>query len=378
MACSIYTSVVPSASVGPVLTSNAIYGGHLADLAKAHEGENLEERPSADIQFLSEHYPNNFEIPDLDAQIERFLAMPQPVPAPKHTLWIFSFGTWDIWNLSAFSRKAAESQVDIIVNHLFSRIEKLYVESLNPHSSAFSDFWSNSTTKDIQRLANPDSAAKLDPRQLENFRILIPELFDITLTPIWDIRRDPPFPHTKGEQMRNAAHLTEYWNSKVSHELKKWTEKGQQRPEGVEAATVAQVLPGKAGSPPVKYTPPENNAAETTVVYAPYPRRSGVQSPSIKTILSIMTEEGMQRAGLQDAKGRGGKPATASMRFPDVWTPCLPGGLNMDGINFGGPEECSEPSNHLFYDRFTMNQKAIDNVAAEAAKKVREDLFKSR
>lgn len=372
--------MVPGPSAGPALTSNAIYSNYMLATQAVHKSSDVKEHPAKDVKYLQEQYPVSDKIPDLDAQIEQFLSMPINSTPPRQTLWVFTFGTWDIWNLAAFPRQSGETQVEALVAFIFSRIETLYLKALNPESAAFSDFWSNMANAEIQRLTSSETA--VDSKRLENFRILIPELFDITLSPAWAGRLDPPLPHTKSEQMRNAAYLTKRWNRLVKEKLNEWVAKGQSQPENLDTEGIAhKVRPEStvAGFSVLKYLPsalrPSPEDKQEDILYAPYPRRSGVQSPSIGPILDIMTEEGMQQTGTHDGNGRGTEPESGSMRFPDVWTPCTSSGMKMSWIGGDIKGQCDVPKNHLFHDRFTINQRAIDNVAKEAAKKTLEDLF---
>ena len=67
--------------------------------------------PGTNYTFLSEGYPVRWDVPDLKAQVDQFLSLPKPALPPNETLWIFSFGTWDIWSLAAFPR-----------NEIFARV----------------------------------------------------------------------------------------------------------------------------------------------------------------------------------------------------------------------------------------------------------------
>lgn len=378
-------SLVPPSDGNPALLSNSIYSGRIKQTLETAKDKNIAKNPAFDLEYLNQQYPAFDQIADLDAQINKFLALPPPSRAPRQTLFVFTFGTWDIWNLAAFPRKDGEQTVEALIGHLFNRIEKLYVKALNPKSSAFSDFWSNSTKEETAILTAQDAANRVDKRRLESFRILIPKLFDVTLSPAWHTRPVPPFPHSTAEQMRNAVYLTERWNKRVSDELHKWTEKAGAKPEGVDAEAMEDAaVQVPAMDSLLKYLPPAlqpdslKDKGLNDVLVVPYPRRAGVMSDPASAVLNAMTEEEMQRSGLQDAKGRGSMSPTASMRFLDVWTACMPGEMQIAGALTDTVDVCATPENHLFYDSYTVSQRAIDHIAMDTAVSVLDKLFPPR
>ncbi|PNY25051.1 Uncharacterized protein TCAP_05009 [Tolypocladium capitatum] len=383
--CSSLLSFVPNGGSRPGLTSNGLYGNELHVL---EQHVNTSKHPAPDYGFIPEQYPVPMQTPDLEAQIQQFLALPPPTIATRHTLWVFTFGTWDIWNMAALPRKSGEDLVHALASHLFSQIELLYRKSLNPASVAFSDFWFNATKSDIYRLAGPNAADRIDERELESFRVVIPELFDITLTPGWHRRPAPPAPHSKAEQMRNANFLTRRWNSRIKTELESWKAKRRARPEGIEEEGIEETAEFPRRGSILDYLPvtlrqqrvrKSEADKDDEIVYAPYPRRAGVQANSARAILDAMTEEEMQRSGLRDAKGRGTLPINGTMRFIDVWTPCVASTVGVVGVERGPDDEgCSSPDDHLFHDAFTVGQRAIDALTQLTAEQVSKDLFISR
>lgn len=372
----------------PGLTSNGLYGNELHMLEQQMNTADLSKSPASDYGFVLEQYPVPVQTPDLEAQIQLFLSLPPPAIATRHTLWVFTFGTWDVWNLAALPRKSGEDLVGSLASHMFSQIELLYRKSLNPASVAFSDFWSNATKEEIDRLADPKAGGRIDERELESFRVVIPELFDITLAPGWQKRPAAPAPHSKAEQMRNAGFLTKQWNSRIKEELESWKAKGRARPAGVEEEGVKETIEVPRTGSILEYLPaalrPQRGQKgegdkDHDVVYAPYPRRAGVQANSAGAILDAMTEEEMQRSGLRDGKGRGTLSINATMRFVDVWTPCTASTVGVVGVERGPDDEgCSSPHDHLFHDAFTVGQRAIDALAHLMAEQVSKDLFVSR
>ncbi|RCI14173.1 hypothetical protein L249_6070 [Ophiocordyceps polyrhachis-furcata BCC 54312] len=334
LGCSSYVSLVPPAGSSHGLTSNGIYADELGKLQKRMKETDVAKSPAWNYSFVSEQYPVPAQTPDLEAQVKRFLsrrpaaAATSAVVAPHRTLWVFTFGTWDVWNLAALPRELGERAVDALVLHLFSQIELLYGESLHGRSIAYSDFEAR-----VAKPADPGAGP-------ESFRVVIPDLLDVTLMPGWQRRPDPPAPHSKAEQMRNAAFLTRQWNSKVAQELERWVAKGKTK------SAVGEE--GKEGDlrKPIK----------GQLMNPPYPRRTGLRSTPAATILDTMTEQEVQRSREQ---------ATATV-FLDVWKPCVE-----------GDETCSTPDTHLFHDAFTVGQRMAEGAARMTAEKISRELMAS-
>lgn len=350
-----------------------IYQSEVEELRRKSEETDLLKEPSSDYLWLSEQYPVPSEAPNLEQQIDDFLSLPVPDEVPRQTLWVFTFGTWEIWNLAALPVDSSRKMVEKMADKLIEQLEKLNFKSTDSGSAAFSDFWCNATDAEVKKLSAPNAADKVDVRRLECFRVLLPELFDVSLAPGWQDRPTPPYPHTKGEHMRNAAVLTKHWNSQMKEKLKDWELKGAARPnvtqddDGTLQVAQPEENKGKKGEENKKH-----GRAKRDVVYAPYPRRMGHQSRFAMEIVESMTEEEMRRADLEDSKGHGTWPLNNTMRFTDVWKPCLT--VSEDGK--GLRDECGSPDDHLFYDRFTIGQRATNEIARKTADDVVQAMFR--
>ncbi|UKZ73411.1 hypothetical protein TrVFT333_001058 [Trichoderma virens FT-333] len=365
--CHSVLSFVPPIESQPGLTSNSIYGTEIRALEMFNEQANITEKPALDNFYIPEQYPVPTKTPDLGAQVQRFLTMSPKIP-PRETLWVFTFGTWETWNMASLPRETGERLIDASVADIFTQVELLYRKSLNPKSPAFSDFWSNFTKEEIKALTHPDPANKPDERKMESFRVVIPQLFDITLAPGWQNR---PFllTRTRGAQM-------EFWRRK-----------GDSKPEGIEEEGIDTASSIPTMSSLLRYLPEslqpqeKNNtgeAANDDFIYAPYPRRLGFQTTLAKSVLDAMMEEEMQRSGLRDSKGRGSRPANDVMRFLDVWTPCISNARAVTGVSTSQPsQECEVPNDHLFYDEFTFGERAREELAKQTSDQIRQYLFAS-
>lgn len=366
-------------------------------MLKVTSDSNIYEKPALDYSYLSSQYPTPFDVPDLAAQVAQFLAMPQPEAIPRETLWIFTFGTWDIWRLAAMPRKVSEKIIDKIVEHMFSQAELLYGKSLDDKSIAYSDFWSNATNSQVKELTATDAVDKVDERKFESFRVLMPKLFDVSLTPGWNDRADPPFPNSITEQQRNAAELTNSWNSVIEDSIGVWRQKAIKGPTAATTAAASAAAEdgekevrkenktrsgrtkrdGQAGDPEEITSPGTNKTTDEQkprVIYAPYPMRNGLQLDPVRNILDAMTEEDMHRVGVRDMKGRGTLSHNDTMRFIDIWTSCVKtqtSNSTADGDTFHA--NCQTPEDHLFYDSFTVSERMIK----QASKSMAEDILKN-
>jgi hypothetical protein len=344
------------------------------------------DNPASDYLFVGEQHPVPVHTPDLDAQLDQFLALPPTAEASLDTLWIFSFGTWDVWKLAAMPLQSGEKVVDAVSAHMFNKIEFLYRKSLDPRTTAFSDFWSNSTEEEFKELTDFDAAATVDKRTLESFRILIPQLLDVSLTPGWHNRVSPSVPHSSAEQTRNSALLTERWNSKIRQQMDDWNNKGQASPEGMENDNLLTEI-GVAPKAPFflenqpsilrETNPDKEKPFDANVVYVPFPQRLGLHSKSADAILETMMEEDMERAGAVDSQGRGASAEGDVLHFSDVWTPCIPSNprTSEDSPERQQLAECKVPDQHLFYTPFTVGQRTIDEVVRRTADAIWEGLI---
>ncbi|KAH6604937.1 hypothetical protein Trco_006644 [Trichoderma cornu-damae] len=385
--CRSVLSFVPPIDSLPGLTSNSLYSTEIRALELFAEQANITGKPALNTSYIPEQYPVPVETPDLEVQVQRFLNMAPPKIPPRETLWVFTFGTWETWNLASLPRDAGERLIDASVSILFSQIELLYRKSLNPNSPAFSDFWSNITREEIQALTHPAPESKPDERKTESFRVVIPQLFDITLAPGWQNRPLPSLPQSRGVQLRNAAYLSQRWNAQVSQRLEEWRRKANAKPDGVEDEGIDVAVSVPTMNSLLRYLPEplrpkqtddDGEVIDEDVIYAPYPRRLGLQSALVGSVLDAMTEEEMQRSGLKDSRGRGTMPADCSMRFFDVWTPCAADNRAIVGIDTPhSDQQCDAPNDHLFYDGFTFGERAKEELAKKTSQQVLEQLFMS-
>jgi hypothetical protein len=337
--------------------------------------------------FLREQYPAATEIPDLAAQVRAFLSLKKPKYSPRETVWVFSFGAWDVWSLAALPQDQAKDTVDALVLVLFSQVEVLYEQSLQQNSVAFSDFWEYSDTSVLEKLNDPNQTATVSPFLRENFRVLIPELFDISLTPGWhDLRPAPPGPHSKAEQMRNAAFLTSYWNRAINRAMFEWVRTSEWN---FNATADAEV---KSWKSLLKYLPSLTGSKdEGASLLVPYPPRMGAQY-GLPGFIEAIREQQLRQAEIADHARHGSRPANASIRFNEVWEPCVRDGVSGEsvagksdqkdeesakdgeGSRMNGTTTCDTPDDYLFFSPFTVAERAKREIGLQAARLVTREL----
>ena len=217
--------------------------------------------------FLPELYPVSWQLSDLSNQVTEFLAMKKPKHASMETLYVFSFGTWDIWSLAAMPKDIGARAVESMVEHIFVEVERLYASSLDPNSIAWSSSSAGAndpapsdaaatTTENAGPDAKPTPKGHEDEEKSKKkppkpFRILIPELFDPTLTPGWfSDRPQAPLVHNSAEQLRHAVQLTDHWNSQIHHMAESWIEDPEGVLEQAEAGAKKKDAPTGNDNPP--------------------------------------------------------------------------------------------------------------------------------
>ena len=427
------------------MTSNGLYA------AAVDEALN-ETSPSAgqDYSFLPEKFPVTWDLPDISDQVSAFLSMEKPEQAPGETLWVFSFGTWDIWSLASMPRVTSTHAIDVMVEHIFREMERLYLHSLDEDSIAWSDsslpmpsegaesgstrhstlpagFNVTAVTDGIETGSKETGSKETGSKETartKHFRVLVPKLFDPTLTPGWhSARPEVPSVHSKAEQLRNAVLLTDLWNAYLHSRLREWVD--TPGPE-VEAEDDAEDEDPEAEEP------------------LQLPQRDAISYDLPAYLMEMIIEGQLRSAGVNDSKGMGSSMPT-NQTFREVRLPCVSDASAPDdaedAVYTGGeitdaeeatytggettnaeetPEAtpttttvtsseapqsppstrhrrvetaqddddddedgtadaeptaalqvCSSPRDHLFFTAFALSQRAIADVAGEAAGMVR-------
>ncbi|KAF5027189.1 hypothetical protein F66182_677 [Fusarium sp. NRRL 66182] len=377
--CSSHVSFITKSQPNRGLLSNSLYAKGVQRLLDVTQHTDVKQKPALDFDYIHEQYPAPFRVSDLSSQVQSFLDMPPPDDTPRETLWIFSFGTWEIWNMAAMPRAESEAIISSMVKVILDQAELLYQKSLDPVSNAYSDFWTNATEAQIRDLTAPGALDKVDRRKFESFRILAPMIFDVSLTPGWRSRSKPPAPNSLAEQTRNAAELTMYWNQEIDFAIAEWKERTTKSPKTI-SSEEGQGSNKKRSDNTETAVQGEATNGNDRVIQAPYPMRNGLALDIGKEVLNVMKENAMRQAAVVDMKGRGGgSDSNASMQFSDIWTPCV--NAETADLSVEKPKmalECEDANDHLFYDSFTISQRAMKGVVKALLGEITKELFDTK
>lgn len=329
--------VPPPDSTPWSLSSNEVYAQGIDSVFNETDGQ---EGPGHDYSYLTQYYPAQWKAWDLKEQIDMFLAMPKG-KTPQKTLWVFSFGGWDVWSLSALPVAQGKESVDAMTREIFEQVERLYTASLDPNSIAYSHTTvlkqaphvSSSPAKSAEPQAQPDSqplvrddvpaddsvapasaapqpatttAAMIEEVNTNDpgtFDVLIPRVLDPSLLPGWrDLRPRIPSVHSKAEQMRNAAILTAEWNDRIGDRMIDWVEKAEaEKNEDFHIDDTAAAA-----------------AAASSIIN---PVRDGFAYNLAAFVIDRILERQMVNGRVKDGDGRGDIEIDEGYR--DVRNPCL-------------------------------------------------------
>lgn len=395
------------------LTSNKLYAEAVDSMVEKAKEDSA---PARDFSFVSAAYPTRWEAPDLAAQVASFLGRPKPARPPKETLWVFSFGFWDVWSLSAYPYEVADGMISSFVAELFYHIDTIYAASLDNQSVAFSDYATMPASAGSGDANSHD--LPWDDASTEPFRVVLPLLLDPSLVPGWHLDRpEAPHMHPKSEQIRNAVRLTKRWNEIVLFEMEGWTKKNaelvvEDSAEGAvqdAAADTAQNSGSGAGSggktDEQRTSPPVNVSEKKRRAMSPIPGEptSGTEKSSSDAntgevwsgrtlwrdaiifrpseyIMDAVIDGQMHAIGTMDKNGFGEFPKAESFR--EVQQPCIL--LSGDGTLANTTTEdgespvaqtsdvatgsvCDSPDDHLFLTPFNLGRRAIKELGRISA-----------
>ena len=357
------------------MVSNVIYHEAVEQLSN----ETREESGwTSDYTLQTEMYPVPWNLPDLGRQITTFLSTPIPATPLSDTLWVFSLGTWDVWYLATLPMDQSKPLLRKLSEHVFEQVERLYQSSLKEGSPAWSGVKQGTQTSTLdsdteasKAASETKGAAASNRTRSENFRIIVPKLFDPTLTPGWRLMRPKlsssgTASHPMAEQMRNAAALTDEWNYQLGIKLVEWI--GLSEPDAADKPIAAK------------------SNADTPARGPGHPLRDAIGYDMPKYIIdTIFQAQFRDEEPADDALNNllGGVNSTArhdapeqSPRYEEVTHACIePSLLDEQEGNFDRDEDqqpivCVEPHQHLFFTPFTLESAAIEHIAREVAERV--------
>lgn len=413
--CSTYISLVPKPPSRSML-SNDLYAAAVDKVVKASPSK-ASASPGLDYSFYPKHFPVPSNAPDFSKQVTEFLSRPTPRESPKETIWVLNFGHWDVWNLAALPLQVSQTVIDGMVADVVVNIERLYKASSNETSIAYSNIQARTESASpalLPKLQKPaltvgDGAMAVpDEQAAQSFRVIVPMIFDPTLTPGWKTERPVlPTAHSKAEQMRNAATLTERWNNKLQNAIEDWV-KFDEREAKLEAQRQHDAETSKPTTTTARFTAdPAAATATATPTAAPAPIRDAIIYDLQEYVAEMIAERQLRNQGYVDQKGVGGR--AEEKMFREVASPCI--NATMYGLNAakswpasprddedddyepatrrrsrraarsltaaaqdkGSPQissVCQEPREHLFYGPLALSYRAIDEIGKETAELV--------
>ncbi|KAK5658657.1 hypothetical protein OQA88_2053 [Cercophora sp. LCS_1] len=367
--CSTYLSFVPQESQAHSVVSIGLYAEGLDQAANFTE---MRLGPGQDYGFQPDMYPVVWKLADLEKQVSSFLAIPKPETPPRETLWVFSFGTWDVWSLASLPLAISRPLVERMTEHIFDQAERLYQSALDENSIA----WSGLST-DEETVNSTATGQGRRARETDMFRIMIPKLFDPSLTPGWaNARPKLAEVHSKAEQMRNAFILTGEWNAHLQTKLSVWVNgpRLEDNKHDERVADLVDSLETNAGV--TEYFEGVVAALQAAARTGQIKRRSATKKVPVRDgflydlpeyLLDAMADSQLRSVGLEDGNGIGANPRGES--FGDVSKPCSAGSGRAEKGDSPtwSAKICEAVQDHLFSTPFTVAPRAIREVGLFAA-----------
>lgn len=318
-------------------------------------------------------------LPDLEAQVKSFIAQPQPRHKFGETIFVLSFGTWDIWHYASLDYKKAQEAQNKAVEEIFAQLDTLYAH----HRETLE------ATHIIEKPQN-ESHAVAEPQ----FRVVLSKLFDPTMLPGWLSQRPIPLkPSTVAENQKNAIHLMRDWEFKVENSIKPWF---ASMPEASTSNTWADPEDKTSGdgrretgqSESMRIT--NKGGSEILKIDIPRPQKDIYYYDLNRFLTEIMLEHQLEDEGLSDASGLGTKESP----YISVFDPCVGDDsgdnweetgerrrgvgeakdmkerINRPDIN--GLTVCDSPDDYLFWDDFSIGRKVKERVGKEIAGMIRQ------
>jgi hypothetical protein len=324
-------------------------------------------------------------LPDLATQIQSFISLPVPKQQPKETLFVLSFGFWDVYDFARMDFAVAQNATDRSINAIFEQLDVLYlhfVEKLYPPGTS-------------ETPAPVTNATEAEDPLHPTFRVILPRLFDPTLLPGWLSQRPLPLsPSSIAEQQKNAVYLTERWNSLMENKMGAWI--NSPPPVSASSAVVKSAEMKEASRTDVRHSEPSSKAEDEfdQGISEAEPVKEHIQPSALSEkdmfyydmpnyLLSIIVEHNLEREGLSDSNGLG----KGSSPYDSVYSPCVRdsevhdeekrrslGRRGDEGSDGGDVEEedeyeerngmlvCREPEDFLFWDAWGLGPSAKKEI----------------
>ncbi|KAK7977717.1 hypothetical protein PG988_005207 [Apiospora saccharicola] len=343
--CASYLSYIPPIGrAGGSVVSNLVYE---TTLNHTLASRNTSSGAAYDYSWLSTEYPTPLGLADLQQQIDTFLA-DEPASHPtQDTLWVFDFGFWDVWRLSAFPQDISFQLIEVLATLIFQEIDLLYQASREGKSDPHAKHSAKWRARRRMSTASED-----DDRP---FRVLLPRLFDVSLAPGFETARfQPPPPHTQVDELRNAAYLTKHWDNWMDVMTERWL---AMNTPTVEVASTSASLDDED----------DEEESDPNMLRGIGSRREVINPNVSKYLLELIADRQLKNSGLEDSKGMG--KMNADKAFGHVEEACLQPNTTATEATTSGPLEmvpCTEVDEYLFWDDFTVNPRAIRTIGQHA------------
>ncbi|KAG9248987.1 hypothetical protein BJ878DRAFT_197517 [Calycina marina] len=289
-------------------------------------------------------------LPDLATQISQYLTLLPRTPRPTETIFILSFGFWDIYHLASLDLETSKVALDKIATELFTQLDRLY-QNYGNHALA------HGLGKDEE-----------DEEEGEvPFRVVVPKLVDPTLLPGWMARPKPLPPASVAEEQKNAVYLTEHWNTMLTNSIGEWLKTDEEEendldiPRNESSTGFSQGLSDheeeteKAG----KVKGVVGRQVVKDVFYYDLPMY----------IVNMLIEHQLQTEGIVDHKGLG----TKGSPFRSISQTCLRESLSSSSsspssadleefVEVNGKMVCPRPAEYLMWDGFRVGSVANEEI----------------
>ncbi|KAK8039048.1 hypothetical protein PG993_007459 [Apiospora rasikravindrae] len=357
MDCASYMSYIPSIDkTGGSVVSNLVY-----EMTLNHTLESRDATSGAayDYSWLSTQYPTPLHLPDLQQQIDTFLASEPAAHPTQDTLWVFDFGFWDVWRLSAFPQDISFQLIEVLASVIFQEIDLLYQASREgqPDPNEAEHHHPPETKWRARRRMSATTTSSEDNTG-RPFRVLIPRLFDVSVTPGFETARfRPPPPHSQADELRNAAYLTRHWDNWMDGMTERWL--------AMNTPTVEVMSTTGKNS-----DENDDDRSDPNMLHGMDSRREVINPNVSKYLLELIADRQLKNSGLEDSRGMGNMPADQA--FGQVEEACLQPNTTTTAaaaVAVSGSIEmvpCADVDDYLFWDGFTVGPRAIRSIGQRA------------
>jgi hypothetical protein len=336
-------------------------------------------------QLLRSQEQNYSAYPDLASQIQTYISLPPPKVQPSETIFIVSFGFWDIYDFAQLDYAAAQNVTDTSIDFMFDQLDVLYTHfatKLYPASATLPED-TNTTNHTTAR---------------HKFKVIIPRIFDLTLLPGWVSQHPVPAkPASIAEQQKNAVYLIQRWNLGIENRMGAWMERNV-----TITATQANPKPSSETTEATSHTNVRENATEGKASDGHFeqlgaihaersnnreeekkheseklPKKDIFYHDSASLILGLILEHQLEDEGISDASGLG----KGESPFESVSIPCLrPLDVDDDVMTLfkeGWRERnrmlvCKEADIYMWWDAWSLGSRGKKMVGQSIGEIVKE------